>query len=126
MNPPATRLFDLTVLPSGTVIPVDQDETIISAMIRSGFLIRIGCKRGGCGICKVLLAAGEVRYERAVADTVLSRDDIAAGVCLSCRAVPLTDVSITLQEGDRLHLVSPLLQRAAQRRRQRATDPVIS
>jgi hypothetical protein len=36
-------------------------------------------------------------------------------VCLSCRAVPLTDVIIALQEGDRLILASPLLREAAKR-----------
>jgi hypothetical protein len=81
-------------------------------MVRSGFLYRFGCKRGGCGVCKVHLVAGEVRYERPVASTVLSDAERAAGVCLSCRAVPLTDIVIELQEGDRLILASSLLREA--------------
>jgi 2Fe-2S iron-sulfur cluster protein len=75
----------------------------------------VGCKRGGCGICKVHLLAGEVRYERPVAESVLSDDDKALGICLSCRAVPLTDVAIELQEGDKLRLMSPLLRKLAQK-----------
>jgi CDP-4-dehydro-6-deoxyglucose reductase len=105
----------LTVLPVGVSLPVGDGETILGAMVRSGFLYRFGCRRGGCGVCKVHLVAGEVRYERPVAAAVLSDAERAAGVCLSCRAVPLTDVVIELQEGDRLILASPLLRDAAKR-----------
>jgi ferredoxin len=105
----------MTVQPTGTVITTLPDETIIGALVRSGYLIRVGCKRGGCGICKVHLLAGEVRYERPVAESVLSDDDKALGICLSCRAVPLTDVVIELQEGDKLRLMSPLLRKLAQK-----------
>ena len=102
-------------MPVGESMPVREDETILAAMVRSGFLYRFGCKRGGCGVCKVHLVAGEIRYERPVASTVLSEAERAAGVCVSCRAVPLTDVVIELQEGDRLILASPLLREAAKR-----------
>jgi ferredoxin len=113
---------EITVLPTGTTVDTEQDETIIAALVRSGYLIRVGCKRGGCGICKVHLLAGEVRYERTVADTVLSDADRAAGICVTCRAVPLTDVVIELQEGDRLRLMSPLLRRAAALTRARRSE----
>lgn len=116
----------LTVMPVAESMPVRDDETILAAMVRSGFLYRFGCKRGGCGVCKVHIVAGEVRYERPVAPTVLSDAERATGVCLSCRAVPLTDVVIELQEGDRLILASPLLRdaakRAAAREKERSGD----
>ncbi len=108
-------MAELTVLPTGTVITSLPDETIIGALVRSGYVIRVGCKRGGCGICKVHLISGEVRYERPVAESVLGESDKAVGICLSCRAVPLTDVVIELQEGDRLRLMSPLLRKFAQK-----------
>ena len=69
---------------------------------RAGLRYRVGCKRGGCGICKVQLKLGEVRYERPIADSVLSDDERVEGICLSCRAVPITNIVIELQEGDRL------------------------
>jgi hypothetical protein len=74
-------------------------------MARAGLRYRVGCKRGGCGICKVQLKLGEVRYERPIADSVLSDDERVEGICLSCRAVPITDIVIELQEGDRLRRV---------------------
>ena len=108
-------MAELTVLPTNTVIETLPDETITAALIRSGYIIRVGCKRGGCGICKVHLLEGEVRYERPVAQSVLSDDDKALGICLSCRAVPLTDLVIELQDGDKLRLMSPLLRKFAQK-----------
>jgi CDP-4-dehydro-6-deoxyglucose reductase len=53
-------------------------------------------------VCKVRLIVGEVYYERPIAASVLTGTERAAGVCLSCRAVPITDIVIQLQEGDRL------------------------
>src|SRR5260370_33446370 len=102
-------------MPVGESMPVRDDETMREAMIRSGFLYRFGCKRGGCGVCKGHLVAGEGRYERPGAPTVLSDTERAAGVCLSCRAVPLTDVTSALHESGRPILASPLLRGAAQR-----------
>jgi CDP-4-dehydro-6-deoxyglucose reductase len=53
------------------------------------------------------LILGEVRYERPIASSVLSGEERAVGVCLSCRAVPITDIIVELQEGDRLRQASP-------------------
>ena len=92
----------VTVLPDGVRIQARDAETVLGAALRSGFRYRWGCKRGGCGVCKVRLILGEVYYERPVAASVLTDVERAAGICLSCRAVPVTDLVIQLQEGDRL------------------------
>jgi ferredoxin len=96
---------EITILPDGIQVTAEPDETLLRAMARAGLRYRVGCKRGGCGICKVHLLGGEVRYERPIADSVLSDDERVEGVSLSCRAVPLTNVVIELQEGDRLRRV---------------------
>ena len=96
---------DVTIEPDGITAQSTVMETMLAALGRAGLRYRVGCRRGGCGICKVQLLVGEVRYERPVAATVLSDDERAAGICLSCRAVPLTNVVIELQEGDRLRKV---------------------
>jgi ferredoxin len=97
----------VTVLPGGVRIAARHGETVLGAAMRCGFRYRFGCRRGGCGVCKVHLILGEVRYERPVAASVLSDRERAVGVCLSCRAVPITDIIIELQEGDRLSGGSP-------------------
>lgn len=84
------------------VLECRPDETIMGSLSRHGFTYRIGCRRGGCGFCKVDLLAGEVGYNKVVSPAVLSEAEREAGVCLSCRAVPVTDVVIRLSAGDKL------------------------
>jgi len=96
---------EVTILPDGLQVTAAEAETVLAALSRAGLKYRVGCRRGGCGVCKVQLVLGEVRYERPVADSVLSDDQRVAGICLSCRAVPITNIAIELQEGDRLRKV---------------------
>ena len=84
------------------------EETLLAALNRAGLGYRIGCRRGVCGVCKLHLLPGEVRYERTVADSVLTDEERIEGICLSCRAVPITNVVIELQKGDKLRRVLPL------------------
>jgi ferredoxin len=99
------QMPEVTILPDGVRVTAGAEETLLRALGRAGLRYRVGCKRGGCGICKVQLLGGEVRYERPIAASVLSDDERVEGICLSCRAVPLTDIVIELQEGDRLRRV---------------------
>ncbi|WP_214371402.1 2Fe-2S iron-sulfur cluster-binding protein [Pseudonocardia sp. H11422] len=87
--------YDVTLL-------VRDGETMLSAIVRSGHTYRYGCRRGGCGVCKIHLVLGEIEYERPIDPGVLTDDERVLGICLSCRAVPVTNVVIELQEGDRL------------------------
>ena len=98
-------MTEVTILPDGVQVEAGDEETLLRALARAGLRYRVGCRRGGCGICKVQLKLGEVRYERPIADSVLSDDERVEGICLSCRAVPITNIVIELQEGDRLRRV---------------------
>jgi ferredoxin len=95
----------VTIEPDGITARATSADTVLAALGRAGLRYRVGCRRGGCGICKVQLIVGEVRYERPIAASVLTSDERAAGICLSCRAVPITNIVIELQEGDRLRKV---------------------
>lgn len=97
----------ISVLPDDVHINADEGETVLAALGRAGFRYRIGCRRGGCGVCKVHLSLGEVWYERPIDSDVLTDDERVEGVCLSCRAVPITNVVIELQDGDKLRRVLP-------------------
>lgn len=99
----------VTVAGTGVAVPARRGEAILAALARHGYSYRFGCRRGGCGVCKVELVEGEVTYPTAVAGTVLDEQEQAEGTCLSCRAVPSTDVLIRLRPDDRLRCVAPLL-----------------
>src|SRR4051794_26042821 len=98
---------DVTISSYDVRVGVREGETILRAIVRSGYKYRYGCRRGGCGLCKVHLVLGEVHYERPIATNVLSDDERVEGICLSCRALPITNVVIELQEGDRLRGAGP-------------------
>jgi ferredoxin len=98
----ADAVQDVTISPYNVRVEVRDGETLLRAIVRKGYKYRYGCRRGGCGFCKVHLVLGEVTYERPIDPRVLTDDERVSGICLSCRAVPLTNVVIELQEGDRL------------------------
>ena len=99
----------ITVAGPGVVVDVGPDETILAALARHGYACRTGCRRGGCGICKMDVLHGRVGYPVRVATSVLSEQERDAGVCVSCRAVPDGDVVVALRADDRLRCVAPLL-----------------
>lgn len=106
---------DIEVQPDGVRVTSLAGETVLAALTRSGYGYRVGCRRGGCGICKVDLRSGRVGYPVAVAESVLPADEAAAGTCLSCRAVPHDDIVITLRD-DRLRVTAGILHAALARR----------
>jgi ferredoxin-NADP reductase len=104
----------LTVLPDGVRMPVRRGETMLAACRRYGYSFRVGCREGGCGDCALALHSGQVTYALPIAESVLSRQDRANGVCLPCRAVPRGDATISLNRSDRLAR-SPFADRFAAR-----------
>ena len=104
----------LRVESDDVAIDLVEGETILEGLYRNGYAYRVGCRRGGCAICKIDLVDGEVFYNRPVAENVLTEDERASGTCLSCRAVPVGDVTIALREENlrRVHSLLALYQKA--------------
>ena len=103
----------VTVVPDDVCVCAREGETILDAVMRGGFTYRYACRRGGCTECKVQLVSGEVVYNKRIAKQILSDEERERGVCLSCRAVPVTDVEMQLPEEDSLQCVSPLMAEVA-------------
>src|SRR3954462_12481181 len=97
---------DVSILPDGVHLAPLPDETLLRALGRVGLRYRVGCKRGGCGICKVQLLLGEVSYERPIAMTVLSDDERAEGIYLRPGALPPTRNVTELKEGNQLRRIN--------------------
>lgn len=65
----------------------------MEALGRKG--IPVGCRNGGCGVCKVRVIEGE--YTRKVMSREhVSVDEEAAGCALSCRIRPTSDLRIAV------------------------------
>ncbi len=109
----------ITVAPSGERIHVADGETLLSGLYDAGYAYTVGCRRGGCGICKLDVEDGSFSYNRPVADTVLTAEERTDGTCVSCRAVPTSDVTIRMRDTS-LRLINPLLRQINQKARDRA------
>jgi ferredoxin len=64
----------------------------MEALGRKG--IPVGCRGGGCGVCKVRINKGRVRTEK-MSRTHVTADEESQGVVLACRAYPLSDVNLS-------------------------------
>ncbi|HSN39507.1 MAG TPA: CDP-6-deoxy-delta-3,4-glucoseen reductase [Burkholderiales bacterium] len=87
----------ITIKPSNHVFTVNDDETILEAALREGFVIAYGCRNGACGTCKGKVLEGTVDYgnyqEHALPDA-----EKKLGMALFCQAKPLTDLAIECRE----------------------------
>jgi ferredoxin len=99
----------LTIAGTQIQLQLQPGETILAGLHRNGYAVNAGCRRGGCGICRADLIGGTVSYPQVVADTVLSQQERADGVCLICRAVPDEDVAVAIPPDFRLRCVAPFL-----------------
>jgi CDP-4-dehydro-6-deoxyglucose reductase, E3 len=83
--------FQITVQPSGRAFSTEPGEAILAAAIRQGVGMPYGCKDGACGSCKCKKLEGTVVH--GVHQTkALSPEEEAAGLVLTCCAVPQTDI----------------------------------
>jgi ferredoxin len=110
---------NVTVHPSGEVIYLDPGETVLSGLYKAGYAYAIGCRRGGCAVCKVDCLSGQFDYDHPIAETVLTTGERADGTCLTCRAVPDGDITIEMRDED-LRLINPFLRQINQKARLRA------
>jgi ferredoxin len=71
------------------------DQTLLGAMEALGRKgIPVGCRGGGCGVCKVRIDAGRVHCETMSRACVSAREQ-RHGHVLACRAHPLSDLTLT-------------------------------
>ena len=61
-----------------------------------GFRLPVGCRRGGCGVCRARVLHGEYRREP-MSRAHISADDEAAGLILACSIYPCSDLSLRLE-----------------------------
>ncbi len=87
----------ITLKPSDHVFAARDDETILDAALREGFVIAYGCRNGACGTCKGKLLAGTVDYG-AYQETALTEAEKRLGLALFCQARPRGDIVIECRE----------------------------
>lgn len=100
MTVTTTTTFRCTVLdPHGpgrgdAVITVRPDRPLLHQMQMQGSAaLPIGCRGGGCGVCRIEVVSGDYRAKR-MSTRFVSEDDLANGIVLACRIHAETDLVI--------------------------------
>ena len=86
--------FNVTIDETGEVFRCRPDETLLAGMERLGRCgIPVGCKGGGCGVCKVHIEQGEYQKRVMIRDQV-SAEEEAMGFFLACRVRQGSDIRL--------------------------------
>lgn len=70
-----------------------EGESLLDTAIRTRVKIKVGCKGGGCGFCKIHVLDGELDL-RGYSKSKLPDEEVEQGYVLACKAFPKTDVTI--------------------------------
>jgi ferredoxin-NADP reductase len=72
--------FSVTIASSAASISVGADETLLSALQRSGVTAPYSCQQGFCGTCRTRVLTGVVQHR----DTLLTQPERDGGMMLTC------------------------------------------
>lgn len=86
----------ITIQNTGERYACAESESLLVAMARNGRRgIPLGCRGGGCGVCKVQVSDGQFTT-RAMSRQHVSVDDEARGCLLACRIYPRGDLAVSV------------------------------
>ena len=91
----------ITVEESGDSFCCDDEQNLLQGMrtFKLGVpmleAIPVGCRGGGCGICRIQVLSGEFHTEKMSIEHV-PEEDRPEGITLACRAYPRSDLLVTV------------------------------
>jgi ferredoxin len=74
-------------------VPALSGESILTSLERAGVRMNVCCRSGECSLCRVQLTDGKVFLSKGM---LLRHADEKFGYIHSCKAYPISDVSINL------------------------------
>lgn len=79
---------------TGETLACTDDRSLLASMERLGRKgIPVGCRNGGCGVCKVRVIAGTCE-RRVMSRAHVSHDEERDGYALACRITPSSDLAV--------------------------------
>jgi len=95
------QMYRIRVTNSDQVCVCEQDQPVLLALQRAGSAaIPIGCRGGGCGVCRVQVLSGAYAL-RPMSRRHISDEDIAQGIVLACCLLPRTDLVVAVAARER-------------------------
>jgi len=90
----AMAYFTVVIEGTGETYRSPEQRTVLEGMAALGRKeIPVGCRGGGCGVCKIEVLAGSYR-KRVMSRAHVSEDDEAAHRVLACRVWPTSDLRL--------------------------------
>lgn len=88
--------YRVTLENTGETFTCAEDQNILRGMELLGRRgIPVGCRGGGCGVCKVHISEGEY-VTRRMSREAISAEEEAEGTVLACRVFPRSDLALTV------------------------------
>ena len=89
------RKFQITIEGLADTFTCPEHKNVLKAMEQLGRKgILVGCRGGGCGICRVqVVGEGEYHTGR-MSRAQVSVEDEAKGICLACKLIPNSDLNL--------------------------------
>ena len=86
--------YQVTIAETGETYRCLESRTLLEGMEALGKKgIPVGCRQGGCGVCKVRILEGQY-VRRVMSRAHVSAEEEAAGCALSCRIYPSSDLRL--------------------------------
>ncbi len=86
--------FKIQVVNRGEIYLCDQGESLLSGMEqKSADCINVGCRGGGCGMCKIRIIQGSFTSKR-MSKAHVSPEEAEQGYALACRTFPSENMVI--------------------------------
>lgn len=86
----------ITIDDDGQTYRCSEQRSLLEGMEQLGRKgIPVGCRNGGCGVCKVAILDGHYST-RVMSREHVSEEDERCGRVLACRAKPLSDIRLAV------------------------------
>ena len=93
-----TKGFQLRVEGSDKTITCQEDESLLVALARQGYAqIPVGCRKGGCGVCKIRVLEGEFKTGKMSIKHV-SLQEREESYSLACKTFPKGDLKFVVMK----------------------------
>ena len=100
-------LYQVTVDGSDCSFFCDGEQNVLKGMEKLSLRgIPVGCRGGGCGICRVQVLAGKTRISGKMSRAQVTVEDEKEGIALACRLLPESDLRLKVLGKWKRRLVS--------------------
>lgn len=89
--------FQISIQGSDKIMTCQENEPLLIALARQGYLkVPVGCRQGGCGVCKIKVIEGEFETGKMSVKHV-PQAEREFNHTLACKTYPKSDLTIIVK-----------------------------